>query len=446
VVRGRQRWFSQIMLGGASATWYITGFAAFQLLEVVSHPVAFGFMVLVTVFTFVVSVRHGEAALAVLGAIGGLGTPFFLYTGSGSVPGLMGYHGLVLMGTSAIYLFKGWRSLLWTTAAGGWLVIGLGFQPDTPGNRLALQAAVVLTWLLFWLIPLGREALVLRDPARWPRPTPRTSGPSDQAKQRHDDLAVLVFATAFAAWLASRGVWQLDDRVWGLVTLAAVPLYGLGAVWLGRGRVAAALVSAHLVTGAALSAVAATLLFDGNLLLLLWAALALGLHLLAQRLSDVPLRIAAHALFAVVGLWLIQRIAAEPAPDRAVWNLRALTDAAVIAAALVATRWTERESRPWYRLAAHVAILTWLWRELATLPVGDAIVTASWGVYGLGLLLLARKTRNVGLGTLFLAVAKLILFDMREIEAIWRILLFLSFGGVFLAIGYYFRNLWEPRD
>jgi uncharacterized membrane protein len=88
-VRERERWFSQVMFGGAVATWYMTGFAAFQLLDVMSHPVAFGFMVVVTVFTFAMSVRQDEASLAVLGAVGGLGTPFFLYTDAGTVPALM---------------------------------------------------------------------------------------------------------------------------------------------------------------------------------------------------------------------------------------------------------------------------------------------------------------------------------------------------------------------
>ena len=94
-----RRRFSQIMLGGASATWYITGFAAFQLLELVSHPVAFGFMAVVTVFTFWASVQQDEAVLALVGAVGGLSTPFMLYTETGSIPGLVSYTLVLLTGT-----------------------------------------------------------------------------------------------------------------------------------------------------------------------------------------------------------------------------------------------------------------------------------------------------------------------------------------------------------
>jgi uncharacterized membrane protein len=54
--------------------------------------------------------------------------------------------------------------------------------------------------------------------------------------------------------------------------------------------------------------------------------------------------------------------------------------------------------------------------------------------------------RKVALATLFLAVGKLVLHDMSQVEPIWRILLFLSFGAVFLAISYYFTDLLSSTD
>jgi len=122
-VQRTERWFSQLMFGGASATWYITGFAAYQLLQIVSHPVAFVFMVLVTVFTFWMGIRENDPALGVLGAVGGFGTPFFLYTEQGTVPALIGYACLVLLGSIGMYLRRGWRSLLWTAVLGACCVL-----------------------------------------------------------------------------------------------------------------------------------------------------------------------------------------------------------------------------------------------------------------------------------------------------------------------------------
>ena len=45
----------------------------------------------------------------------------------------------------------------------------------------------------------------------------------------------------------------------------------------------------------------------------------------------------------------------------------------------------------------------------------------------------------------FLAVGKLFLVDLIDVEAIWRVLLFLGFGGLFLALSYYLRFLGHPK-
>ena len=102
-----------------------------------------------------------------------------------------------------------------------------------------------------------------------------------------------------------------------------------------------------------------------------------------------------------------------------------------------------------YRISAHVALLAFLWRELSVLPGGDASVTISWGVYAAGLLVWGLRQDRVklirgGLSTLFLVVGKLFLVDLAEVEALWRVLLFLGFGVLFLALSYYLRSLWRP--
>jgi uncharacterized membrane protein len=444
-VHHAQRWFSQIVLGGAAATWYITGFAAFQLFQLVSHPVAFAFMVLVTVFLFWVSVRQNESVLAVLAAVGGLGTPFLLYTEAGSVPGLIAYTSIVLVGTSAIYLFKGWQSLLWVTALGGWFVLALAFQEDATANRVSLQAGVLVIWLLFWLVPVGREVLALREPSKWSYPksgVPEARG----VGVRHNQLAVLLIATAVATLYASHVAWRpTDDTVWGVIAIAGAMLYGLGAWYLSRPEGVPALRPAHIITGAVLTALGISLLFRGHVEIVLFAVEAMALHLLAKRLGEPSVGMAGHFLFALVALWLAQRLTAEQPPEAAIQNWRALADAGVIAALLLTTRWIDRLA-PVYWLAAHLAILAWLWRELSVLPVGDGIVTGVWGIYSLGLLFFMPKARTVGLATLFATVGKLVLFDLSQVEPIWRILLFLSFGGVFLALGYYFRSVWDRGD
>jgi uncharacterized membrane protein len=442
------------MFGGAAATWYMTGFAAFQLFDVMSHPVAFGFMVLVTMFTFALSVRQDDAVLAVLGAVGGLGTPFFLYTDAGTVPGLMAHTCGVVVGAGAIYLVKGWRSLIWTTVAGAWLVVALGFDADTYTNRLALEACLVAIWIVCWLVPVARELLVLQYPSRWPVQAIGVKEPARETDverpTRH--VQVLTVATVVITFLASRAIWDAPENTWGLIAAAGALLYSVATLLLRRPLGRQSLASAHAVAGAVLAAASIALLFDQHVHIALWAVEAATLHMLAARLRDTPLGLSAHLLFAFVGFWLLQRIAVveDPFPAEPLLNARALADAVVIVGALATSRCLKPSYRKAYLLLAHVAFLGWLWRELTPLSGGDGIATAAWGVYGLGLLLLFRHrdARNAALATMVLAVAKLVFFDLSQVDAIWRILLFLGFGGVFLAISYYFSRIWreEKRD
>ena len=100
-----------------------------------------------------------------------------------------------------------------------------------------------------------------------------------------------------------------------------------------------------------------------------------------------------------------------------------------------------------YWFSRIIAFLGWLWRGLVTLQDGNAYVTVAWGVYALLLLFLGiRLKRNkgllyAGLGTLLLVVAKLFLVDLTALDPVWRILLFLCFGGLFLVLSYIFQNL-----
>ncbi len=458
-VHAARRWFGQIMLGGASATWYITGFAACQVLQLVTSSTAFAFMIAVTVFTFWAGVRQNEAVLGVLAAVGGLGTPFMLYTGSGSVPGLMAYTCLVLTGTSAINFFKGWRSLLWTTAVGAWLVVALGFRTEAPADRLALQCAIGAIWLLFWIVPVSREILAARRPERWESsatsPTPGVlAGMLGRAPYY---LAALVLATAVISLFVSRAVWDVDDRVWGTTALVGAVLYGLVSRHLSPSKSLALLAAAHRVTAATLVAIAIALLFEPDVVLVLLAVEGTALHLLAPRLVGaggaepgealLTLENAAHVLYTVVAVWLFARLVSEQPPTMAVLNVRAAADATVVALALVTAARLDPKAGLVYRLLSHGAVLIWLLREFGSLPAGDGIATAAWGIYALGLLLFVRGARRVAVVTLLLAVAKLVLHDLSQVEAIWRILLFLGFGGVFLAISYYVTDLWgrSPR-
>lgn len=456
-VAGKQKHFSQVLLGGAIATFYITGFAAFQLFELVSHPVAFAFMVAVTLLAFWLALLQNGVALALIGTIGGLGTPFLLYTGSGNLPGLIGYTCLLLAGAGAIFFRRGWRSLLWTTVAGGWAIMLLGLDSGLPAatvparsDQWALQGGIIFGWLLFWLLPLLRDLVVVgptTPSAVADSMAPRRAGTGPASLHRHVHLLVLL--TPLIALGLSMPVWEVAQRVWGWITLAGAGLYGLIA-WRLRAMPAGARYGyTHAVVSVLLVTIALFLLLKGNTLIFALAAEAAALHLLARRTNDGKVAAGAHVLFGLVGWWLLLRLFAAGATGTPIANARALSDLAIIViATALALRVLAKEGRLTYLLAGHIAFLGWLLRELGSLSNGQGYVTIAWGIYAVLLLVLGLQGRRAGMrrlamATLVLVVGKLFLVDLAELETLWRVLLFLGFGGLFLLLSYFLRDLWS---
>ncbi|HSL01359.1 MAG TPA: DUF2339 domain-containing protein [Rubrobacteraceae bacterium] len=438
-----RRAFSQVLLGGGIGALYISGFAAHQLYSLASYSVAFSLMVAVTLLAFVLSLRGDGVALSLIGALGGLGTPFLLYDDSGTLEGLILYTCLILAGMAAVYFRKGWVSLLAVSSVGGWMVLLIGYTDAlffavkaSPDDRWALQAGVAFAWLLFWLVPVTRELLGGRE-------------------VRSVATRAFAVSTPLVAFGFTALIWDLPAMDFGWISLSAAALYALAAVAL-RGRPSDDLPYTHALVALLFLTLAAVLMLGGDVLLFTLAAEAMALHYLARKFSDGIVSAQAHALYVVVAAWLVARLLAGASvgslgtAEPALFNARALVDLLVIGLAFGASLLVlPRELGTVYRLFAHAAVLAWLWRELSALPGSEAYVTIAWGLYAVGLLVTGLRLdraslARVGMATLFLVVGKLFLVDLSEVEAFWRVLLFLGFGVLFLSLSYYLRALWRP--
>ncbi len=434
-----RRWFGAIAYGGATATFYITGFAAFQLFHLITYPVALGFMVAVTVYTMWAALHTDEPVLGVIGAVGGLGTPFLLYTAAGTVAGLSAYESLVLVAAAAIYLEKRWSSLLWTSVVGGWAVVlislaDLARGPVRSADQWGLQLAVIVAVAAFWAVPVMRTRSSVTSRAMY-------------------GVGALVLGTPVIAFYVANDIWS-----WGKPSGAIVAGVGAlvwGAMWWrlrSEGRANDLVASMHGVGAAVLVAITLQHLFTNEGLIFVAAVEAAGLHLVAQRMGDRVVRLPAHGLALLVGTALALRLGSPAPPGPAVLTIpAALRLAAIVLGLVAANTLTERRESALYRIAVHLLFLGWLAHELARLPSGQAWVSAAWGVYGIVLLVAGLRLDHAGvrataLATFGLVVAKLFLVDLAALEAIWRVLLFLGFGAAFLALSYYFPSLWKAKS
>lgn len=103
--------FGQGLIGGGIATLYFAVFAAANLYHLIGVGSAFGLMVMVTCLAGWIAVRFNSALVAVLGIIGGYGTPVMLQTGVVNFPGLFTYLLVLGVGVLGISYRKNWHLL-----------------------------------------------------------------------------------------------------------------------------------------------------------------------------------------------------------------------------------------------------------------------------------------------------------------------------------------------
>lgn len=318
-IYGKRRNFATSLLGAGLSVWYITGFSAYQLLELVSHPTAFGFMIIVTLTAFVMSIKQDDAILSLIAAIGGFGTPFMLYSSSGNLPGLVIYTSIIIACCLGIYFFKGWRSVLWVSTISGWIIFNIGFIYSLPESNIAAfttrwicQAGVLFAWLSFWLIPISRELIYLKKPDKWKKTF--LGFADNKIKQGTKDildrhLHLLTVSSPLLGLSYSAFIWpNLSSDSWGWISLGISAVYFLTSYLIRKIPEFKTLKYTHILIAVSIFNLAIVLLLDGNMLLFSLAVEAMILHLLSARLSDKVISRLAHILHFVIFFWMVIRL------------------------------------------------------------------------------------------------------------------------------------------
>ncbi|MCA9482521.1 MAG: DUF2339 domain-containing protein [Nitrospina sp.] len=447
---------SQILQGGGIAAFYIVGFAAYQMYGLLPHPVAFLYMAAVTAGGIVLSLRQEFASLSTVALLGGLATPFLLRSGSGNITGLEAYTCLLLAGAWAIFLLKGWPSLFYASFIGGWGVhfvaldaLPTGFSRSL-NHRIALQAGLVLTWLGFWWTAQLRYTREDAPAAPLSRSREGNEEESPSPFSWDEVVAHLPIATlgsALVAFFLSTQVWRLDETTWGFFLLGGAAAYGAAARFFMHEM--PTLGWLNTVAATVLATLSFVYLFEGDTLIFTFALELAALHACGKKLNLRFLRTAGHVLFFLIAVWLAARVGLENIRYPRILNPQALTDLAVLALFVYsAFCLDEKDSRRVYLLAAYIGLMGWWVREIASLPNGNGWVSIAWGIQGTALFVagLRRNASDLfqaGFITLLVVAVKLLAVDLKHLDTIWRILLFLGIGAAFLALSTKVRDLWK---
>lgn len=101
--------FSSILVGGGISVFYITVTLAFREYELFSQTIAFVILIVITIFSVVLSLMYDRKELAIFSLLGGFASPLMVSTGTGNYIVLFSYIFILNAGMLVVSFAKKWR-------------------------------------------------------------------------------------------------------------------------------------------------------------------------------------------------------------------------------------------------------------------------------------------------------------------------------------------------
>jgi len=411
-------------------------------------------------------VPNYEAFLGYLEVIG-IGTGFLAYTmgwrrtfdlalfgflvlaAAGATPALEHPLGTWMIASAAVLALHVTRRHPWPEARLGilvtaWIILGVSLADITggDGNRWLAFGAVVAVWGLLWWQQVERD--------------PFETEPIDVAALV-DRVLFVLNPLALLLLAALTGLHLFENHL-GVIA-APLALAYLAVGWLRRR-------TSGVIMGFALAAVAMALEWDATSVVLGWTTLA-GAALTLERSGGRPGGRAASVLLetgAFVCLFtaaLASRELGAPVFSDA-W---AFAFYAYVAGTVIFARWWGVESKPtpWERSGSE---LLWAlcavavfgggtielnrWFGRLTSLAGDLALSVWWLVYAgvlvwLGFRLDRKVIRSAGLWVAAGAGLKIVLYDLSNLEALYRVASFFALAVIALAVAYAYNRKVTPE-
>ena len=260
--------FSSVFVAGAIAVFYFTIGVAFHTYHLFGQTATFIIMVLITVFSCLVSLSYNRKELAVLSLIGGFAVPFMVSTGQGNYVVLFTYILILNIGILALAYYKKWGiinilSYIFTVILyGAWLFKDL----DEKGPH---YLGALLFGFAFYLVFIGINIIN----------NVRTKGLFSPI-----ELSILASNTFLFYGAGMVVLEQFHPELKGLFT-AALGLLNLGYAWFLYKKFGLDKTAVYLLVGLTLTFItlAIPIQFEGNYITLFWAAEAVMLMGLGQK-------------------------------------------------------------------------------------------------------------------------------------------------------------------
>jgi len=419
------------------------------------------------------ALREKRALLGLFSLGAGFAAPVLLPSPAPSIPSFAAYLGALTVVGLILYLMRGWQSVLWLTFGAFWSSAGsaasIACCPTAAGDTMTgsvTSARVALTVLIALIGTSMMRAPILRR-----RLLALGSHLYTESKRSETGNSILTkLAKMLSRFTGQPGA--VDSPALWLIPLAAplIAVAQLSVLWprassllwglisLGVAALAYRLASSPRAPDEEFTHVEAAATALWSLAGMLWLADGVASQLGVSRSATYILAASLHAFVA----FAYARDSRFAVPAR----LARATALAIIISVLVGESNAPRGIDLYWTFAeicgiAVAAGSAWLYREsssknyailiaagsYAALMIVDArvlgaifrpLVTASFALFGTALLIVKRKSANqellrrVGGFTLVVVVARLLIVDMAGVDTIWRVVLFLGCGALFL--------------
>jgi uncharacterized membrane protein len=151
-LRKSYKTFTSILTGGGFAVLYITITFAFHQYHMFSQTTALGILIVITVFSVILSLIYDKKELAIFSQLGGYASPFLISTGEGNYIGLFTYILILNAGLIVLAYNKKWHVLnviayfLTLILFGGWVFSGF------KQHGIALHSTAIVFATLFYIV------------------------------------------------------------------------------------------------------------------------------------------------------------------------------------------------------------------------------------------------------------------------------------------------------
>ena len=281
----RYHLLGQGLLGGGIASLYFSVYAAYNFFQLLPMLQAFTWMIGITVISGFIAVRFNSVLVAVLGVIGGYGTPLMLASTIPNLPGLFGYMLLLGLGVLAICYYRDWPLVNILSFFLNYGLLGLALDRYEPADFGKVFPFIVgffvlfSTMTFFYQLVRGRKSNLL------------------------DLIALLANAAVFAVtarWMIEQ---SYDPRWFAAVTLSLAAFYS-AHVWffLHKRMVDRELLVSFLGLASLFLAITMPVALSREWVTAAWAVQGLVLIWMSSRLDSRIVRMLGLLLLAIVCL------------------------------------------------------------------------------------------------------------------------------------------------